>query len=150
MGMKSGKVRPLAICVFRNGDRILAAEGYDSVKQQTFYRPLGGKIEFGERGAETIVREVMEEIGETVTGVRYLGMLENLFTYQGEPGHEIVLVYDGKFADDRVYRHDVIDGAEDDKSLFKAYWKSLTYFRDGNAPLYPDGLLELLEHDRSQ
>ncbi len=148
--MKSGKVRPLAICVFRDKDRILAAEGYDLVKQQTFYRPLGGKIEFGERGAETVVREVMEEIGETVVDVHYIGTLENLFTYQGEQGHEIVLVYDGKLVDESVYRREMIEGAEDDKSLFKAYWKSLAYFRDGNVPLYPDGLLELLEHDTSQ
>ena len=52
--MKLGKVRPLAICVFRRGDRILAAEGYDLVKGETFYRPLGGRIEFGEYSHETV------------------------------------------------------------------------------------------------
>lgn len=82
--MKPGKVRPLAICVFRDGDHILAAQGFDEVKGQTFYRPLGGKIEFGERGAETVVREVMEEIGEVVMDVKYLGTLENIFTYAGD------------------------------------------------------------------
>jgi hypothetical protein len=41
------KIRPIAICVFRHKDRILVAEGYDPVKKQTFYRPLGGVIEFG-------------------------------------------------------------------------------------------------------
>ncbi len=144
--MKPGKLRPLAICVFRDGDRILAAEGYDTVKRQTFYRPLGGKIEFGERGVETVARELMEEIGETVIDVRYIGTLENIFTYQGRPGHEIVLVYDGKFSDESVYRRDEIEGVEGQAS-FKSYWKSLAYFRDGNAPLYPDGLLELLSRD---
>jgi NADH pyrophosphatase NudC (nudix superfamily) len=70
--MKPGKVRPLAIGVFRHKGRILAAEGYDRVKKQTFYRPLGGKIEFGETGAEAVARELLEEIGAAVTDLRYL------------------------------------------------------------------------------
>jgi hypothetical protein len=41
-------IRPPAISVFRHNGRILAAESYDPIRQQTFYRPLGGGIEFGE------------------------------------------------------------------------------------------------------
>ena len=62
----------------------------------------------------------------------------------GEQGHEIVLVYDGRFEDENVYRRTEIDGSDDDVPLFKAYWKPLALFRAGDAPLYPDGLLELL------
>lgn len=143
--MKPNKVRPLAICVFRRGDRILAAEGYDEVKKQAFYRPLGGRIEFGEYGYQTISREVMEEIGQEVTGVHYLGTLENIFTYNGEAGHEIVLVYDGQFVDSSLYEREPIEGYEDEDSLlFKAFWKSLDFFETGGLPLYPDGLIELL------
>lgn len=144
--MKPGKVRPLAVCVFRHDRHILVAEGYDSLKRQVFYRPLGGKIKFGERGAETIMRELREEIKAEVTDLRYLGTLENLFTYQGEPGHEIVLVYDGAFADRGFYVLQSIEGRDDHVLLFTAYWKSLSYFRGKKAPpLYPDGLLELLD-----
>lgn len=85
--MKPGKVRPLAICVFRRGDSILVAEGHDRVKRQTFYRPLGGRIEFGERAAETVARELREEIQQEVRDLRYLGTLENIFTYEGQPGN---------------------------------------------------------------
>lgn len=46
--MKPQTIRPLAICVFRHAGRILVAEGTDEVKGETFYRPLGGAIEFGE------------------------------------------------------------------------------------------------------
>ena len=59
---KKKRIRPLAICIFRNRDRILVAEGYDSVKDEYFYRPLGGGIEFGESSVETICRELREEI----------------------------------------------------------------------------------------
>ncbi len=47
--MKKNKIRPIALCVFLNNNRILVNEGYDPVKQQTFYRSLGGGIEFGEK-----------------------------------------------------------------------------------------------------
>ncbi len=144
--MKAGKIRPLAICVFRHGDRILAARGYDAVKKQTYYRPLGGRIEFGETGAQTVAREIQEEIGAAVKDLRYLVTLENIFVYNGQPGHEIVLVYDGTFVDESLYERDCIEGYEDDdQPPFEAYWKSLDEFRgEGAPPLYPDGLLESL------
>jgi ADP-ribose pyrophosphatase YjhB (NUDIX family) len=146
--MKPGKIRPLAICVFRREDRILVAEGYDKTKRQTFYRPLGGRIEFGERAADTVARELREEIQQDVRDLRYLGTLENIFTYEGLAGHEIVLVYDGVFVDESVYTRAAIEGTEAEdilQPLFTAYWKPLAFFRGGAAPLYPDGLLTLLE-----
>lgn len=148
---KPGTLRGLAICIFRKGDEILVAEGRDEVKHETFYRPLGGNIEFGERSAETIVRELREEIGAEVTGLRYLGTCENIFTYQGEMGHEIVMVYDGALSDRSLYDQAAIAGAEDSGAPFKAMWKSLDYFRrKGAAPLYPDGLLDLLMHEKQK
>jgi len=143
--MKVGKIRPLAICVFQYEGRILAAKGFDPAKKQIFYRPLGGRIEFGEYGYQTIARELQEEVKLDVKDVRYLGTLENVFTYNGKPGHEIVLIYDGVFVDSAVYRRDVIEGYEaDDELLFKAYWKPLEFF-DAQNPVYPDGLIELLK-----
>ncbi len=71
--MREEKIRPIAICVCRAGERILVAEGYDSVKEQIFYRPLGGSIEFGERGEEAVRREFQEEIGTGLDDIRYLG-----------------------------------------------------------------------------
>jgi NADH pyrophosphatase NudC (nudix superfamily) len=58
--MRTEIIRPIAICVCRDGERILVAEGHDSQKGQTFYRPLGGTIEFGERGDETVQRELSQ------------------------------------------------------------------------------------------
>ena len=137
------RIRPIAICIFSNNGRILVAEGYDSVKQQTFYRPLGGSIEFGERGEETIRRELEEELDAEVDNLKYLGMAENIFTYQGERGHEIVLIYDGKFADKSFYEREMLEG--DEFGLpFQAVWKRLDEFGPGKAPLYPEQLLELL------
>jgi 8-oxo-dGTP pyrophosphatase MutT (NUDIX family) len=143
--MKKNRIRPLAICVFRNKDRILVAEGYDPVKKQIFYRPLGGAIEFGERSEDTVRRELMEEIGAEVGKVWYLGTLENIFVFNGEPGHEIVMVYDGVLTESGLYEQAEVEGNEAEVGeSFKAVWKSLDEFGEGRSILYPTGLLELL------
>ena len=139
------RIRPLAICVFRHKDRILVAEGYDPIKKQSFYRPLGGGIEFGEYSEQTICRELLEEIGAKVCDLKYLGTLENVYIFNGTPGHEIVQVYDGVLEDTRLYEQDVIFGQEIDiNESFQAVWKQLNEFGDEKLILYPTGLLELL------
>ena len=143
---KKKRIRPLAICVFRDRDRILVAEGYDPVKDEHFYRPLGGGIEFGEPSTETICRELREEIGEEVEeeSLKYLGTLENIFTFSGFPGHEILLIYDGRLKNPGLYEQASISGNEVDGSEILAEWKELDEFRTGKAILYPTGLIEML------
>jgi 8-oxo-dGTP pyrophosphatase MutT (NUDIX family) len=141
--MRAEKIRPIAICICRHGDRILVAEGHDSRKGQTFYRPLGGTIEFGETGAETVRREFREEIEADLVEVRYVGMLENIFTYEGRRGHEIVLIYDGRLSDGSLYLQDCIVGDELGQQ-FNAVWRRLGEFGPDCPPVYPDGLLALL------
>ena len=149
---KKKRIRPLAICVFRDRDRILVMEGYDPLKQESFYRPLGGGIEFGESSAETVCRELMEEIHVEVDrqSLRYLGTLENIFTYNGEPGHEIVLIYDGTMKDPDLYARTTIVGQEADGEEFRAIWKNIHEFGKGKSILYPTGLLEMLNNTRQE
>jgi 8-oxo-dGTP pyrophosphatase MutT (NUDIX family) len=137
------QIRAIAICIFRHEDKILVFEGYDPQKNQTFYRPLGGGIEFGERSDETVAREIREELGSDVTDLRYLGTLENIFVFNGTPGHEIVQVYDGRLVDSEMYGHVEISGVEDSGTQFKVLWKHIYEFNP-QVPLYPDGLLALL------
>ena len=141
--MSEEKIRPIAICVCRDGERILVAEGHDSKKGETFYRPLGGTIEFGERGEEAVQREFREEIAADLVEVRYVGMLENIFTYEGRRGHKIVLVYDGRLTDASLYENEIIEGDEMGER-FKAVWIRLDEFGEGKPPVYPEGLLALL------
>jgi 8-oxo-dGTP pyrophosphatase MutT (NUDIX family) len=142
---KKPKIRPLALCIFRRDDKVFVAEGHDSKKNQTFYRPIGGGIDFGEYAADTIKREVMEEIEAEITDIVYLGALENIFSYEGEMGHEICLIFDGRFVDEARHADDYsVIGQNDGEILFTAMWKPLSFFPETQTPLYPDGLLELL------
>jgi 8-oxo-dGTP pyrophosphatase MutT (NUDIX family) len=146
--MKKQRIRPLAICVFRNEDRILVNLGYDSVKDEYFYRPLGGGIEFGEPGANAVCREIMEEINVEVEkeSLKYLGAVENIFTFDGAPGHEIVLIYDGALKESGLYDQAVIVGNEANGEEIRAVWKNLEEFGAGKNILYPTGLLEMVNN----
>ena len=139
--MNEERIRPIAICVCRDGERILVAEYCENGR--LYYRPLGGAIEFGERGEEAVRREFREEIASDLTDVRYLGMLENIYSIEGQRAHQIVLVYDGRLADASLYEKDVIQGDELGDP-FKAVWKRLDEFGPGDPPVYPNGLLMLI------
>lgn len=137
-------IRPLAICLFQSSGAILVAEGYDGVKGTHFYRPIGGGIEFGETSSAALVREVKEELGADIADLRYLGTVENIFTFNGNMGHEIVQVYDGRFQDTTLYDREHLEGEDDGNVIYRAMWKPLDEFRDHRLQLVPNGLLELL------
>jgi 8-oxo-dGTP pyrophosphatase MutT (NUDIX family) len=142
--MKPGKVRATAICLIQHAGRLLVTQYHDDIKQNTYYRPLGGAIEFGEYGAETIKRELMEEIQAPVENIQYAGIRENIFTSNGQKGHQIMLVYTGDLADPRFFDQPVILAHEDDGQEFKVVWIPVEEFRQGQAIIYPDGILDLL------
>ena len=54
----------------------------------------GGHIEFGETGAEALVREMREETGLESMAGKLLGVVENSFLQHGEKHCEINLVYE--------------------------------------------------------
>lgn len=143
--MTPGQIRPLVIGVFSHHRAILVAESFDSVKRESFYRPVGGGIHFGEYSQEALVREVREEFGAEITQMRYLGVVENVFTHNGQPGHEIVQIYDAQFVDRSLYDQSWLVGYEDSGLTFKAFWKPLAELQSNSLPLYPTGLLELLQ-----
>ncbi|MCC6500778.1 MAG: NUDIX domain-containing protein [Anaerolineales bacterium] len=138
------RIRPIALCVFKNDNRILVFEGFDSVKNGAYYRPLGGGIEFGESGEVAVRREIMEELDSEIEGLRHLGYLENIFVHNGQMGHEIVMVYDGTLSESTLYEQAEMEVIEANGERIRVVWKSLDEFGEGRSILYPGGLLELL------
>jgi ADP-ribose pyrophosphatase YjhB (NUDIX family) len=140
-------IRPIALVVFRRDDgALLLAPGYDSVKQQRFYRPLGGGIDFGERAEDAARREIREELGIEIDDLRFIAAVENIFTFLGQPGHELVWLYEARLRDPSLMAQDVIE-ADEGGAKFPVHWVQPSVFERGEAPLYPDGLLELLLAD---
>jgi ADP-ribose pyrophosphatase YjhB (NUDIX family) len=143
--MKPGQIRPIVIGVFRDEDRLFLAEYHDPSSGERFYRPLGGAIAFGEHSRECIVREIREEMRTEITDLDYVGVIENIFIFDGKPGHEIVLVYEATFVDSRLYEVESVR-CRDNGGEFVAVWKPIAQFQAGKAPLYPEGLLDLLDN----
>ena len=142
--MSSEHIRPIAICVFRRGNKILVAEGFDPLRNTFFYRPIGGGIEFGEKSRDALVREIREELAAEITDLRYLGTIEDIFAFNGIRRHQIIQVYDARFWDTSLYERVFLEGTEDKGSTYRAVWKALDEFGSHRTRLVPEGLLELL------
>jgi ADP-ribose pyrophosphatase YjhB (NUDIX family) len=135
-------IRVIALAAVRRGDDILVFEGRDEVRNETFYRPLGGGIEFGESAVEALRREMVEELAAELSNVELLGVLENVFTLSGRPGHQIVFVYAADLADPTLYERDDVGHILDDGS--PVTWQPMRRFASGEAVLYPAGLADIL------
>jgi len=140
---KIGEIRVLALGLIRDSDRIFISEGYDPVKQQTFYRALGGGVDFGETSLIALRREFQEEIQAELTNIRYLGCLENIFTFNDQPGHEILQVYQCDFVDQKFYQLEQLVFSEGDRQK-TALWVNIERFKSGKLRLVPETFLEYL------
>lgn len=58
-----------------------------------FWALPGGRVEPGEDARSTVVREMVEELGEPVECGELLCVVENFFTHAGEPNHEVGLYF---------------------------------------------------------
>lgn len=140
---REGEIRVLALGIILDRDRIFISQGYDPVKQQTFYRAMGGGVDFGETSFEALQREFQEEIQADLTNIRYLGCLENLFTFNGKQGHEILQVYQCDFVDSKFYQLESLVFAEG-KRQKTALWIDVARFKSGELLLVPEQFLEFL------
>lgn len=138
------EIRAKAVAVCRHDGRVLVERGYDRVADHRFYRAIGGHIEFGERAAETVVREWREEYGLTLEEPRLLGVVENIFTFLGRPGHEVVFCFEACVAEREAYERDEIVGVDTNGNRHDGVWVPLAELAAGPIPLSPNGLLALL------
>lgn len=141
---KTPRIRPIALAAVRRGDDLLVYEGKDRVSGGRIFRPLGGGVEFGETAVAAVHRELREELGAELTNTELLGVLENVFTWEGRPHHEIAFIFGADLLDRSLYERDklgkILDADEE------VSWQPLSLFTQLSppAPLLPPGLLGLL------
>ncbi len=138
---KFKEIRPIVLGVAIKNNALLVSEGYDHSKHQTFYRCLGGGIEFLEKSTDALKREFLEEINVNIIIKNFLGISENIFTYQGKHAHELVFYYAISLSDED-YKDEYI--VNDDNGQSKATWISIDEFKNGNKILYPEEIFKYI------
>ena len=98
-------------------------------------------MEFGEYAEATVHREFIEEIGQRLTDVVLLGVVENIFDWADGTAHDIVFMYAACFQDAAAYEiaeQRILDAAG---AATRVIWRS-----DGatSPPLYPEGIADLI------
>lgn len=133
---EKSKPKVKAMCLFINDNRVLAVKGYDEVKDEIFYRVIGGSIEFGETSEVGVRREVEEELGCKIENLSLIKTVENIFTFNGKTGHEVVFLYKGELSNKSLYAQEKIHIIEP-YGEFDAEWVSIKDILEGRAILYP-------------
>ena len=138
---KFKEIRPIALGLTIKNNKLLVSEGFDKVKNETFYRCLGGGIEFLEKSEEALKREFLEEINVDITVKDFLGISENIFTYQGKKAHELILFYSIEISDENYQEeYKVID----DHGETIAKWIDIDEFKNKNKILYPEEVFKYI------
>ena len=138
---KFKEIRPIALGIAIKNKKLLVSEGFDSVKKQTFYRCLGGGIEFLEKSEDALKREFLEEINSNIIVKDFLGITENIFTYEGENAHELVFYYEIEIPEkDYKEEYTIIDNNKNNK----VKWIDIGEFISKNKTLYPEEVLKYI------
>ncbi|PFK33414.1 DNA mismatch repair protein MutT [Bacillus cereus] len=116
---------------------------------ETYYRPLGGSIELGEKSAHTVIREFQEELHTELEIINYLGCLENIFHLDGEIGHEIIQLYSVRLLDASLYEMEKVN-IQDEQTVSYAKWIPITTFIQKKKVLYPDGVLNFIQKKKDE
>ncbi|MCM3633610.1 NUDIX hydrolase [Paenibacillus camelliae] len=141
------KYRAVALCIVRREDQYLLVEKYDEVLDVTYYRPVGGTIEYGEDSKSTVIREVREEISAEISEPILVSVIENIYPYGTSIGHDINFIYEAGFIDESFYTRKQIIGTEGEES-FNAIWIDLaTINKDDKRKLVPEGLMTILTEE---
>jgi ADP-ribose pyrophosphatase YjhB (NUDIX family) len=143
MGKQS--IRIAARCLFRHKGQILTISAQDPDKLEPHYGVPGGGVEFGETAEQALRREMREELGAEITDLNPLFVSEEIFKVQGLVYHEIIFLYEGRFADPSFYAQAVIPYVEGPEPRAKAIWMPISVFVLGEKRLLPKRLVEALK-----
>ena len=138
---KFKEIRPVVLGLAIKNNKLLVSEGFDKIKNETFYRCLGGGIEFLEKSEEALKREFLEEINISITVKDFLGISENIFTYQGKKAHELILFYSIEISDENYQEEYIVT---DDHGKTVAKWIDINEFKNKNKILYPEEVFKYL------
>lgn len=139
---ESSRIRLKSLAWIEDDHSLFVVRNHDVVKGDDYYRPIGGSVNFGERTADALVREVGEELGTRISITGNPMIVENIFVCDGVPGHEIDYIYPARFEDPGFYTRKIYPLREDTGTTFEAMWVEIEACLQGLIRLVPEELLE--------
>ncbi len=138
---KFKEIRPIVLGVVKRENKILVSEGYDKVKDEVFYRSIGGGIDFLEDSKEALKREFKEELNIDINVGEFLGIAENIFTYNGKNAHELILFYNVDIKNkDYKEKYHIVDGNYETDAM----WIDMNKFKNKELKIYPEQMFKYL------
>lgn len=132
---KFKEIRPISLGLVISGNRLLLSEGYDKVKDEYFYRPIGGGIDFQETSEQALIREFEEEIGANIKVIEKLDVVDNIFVFDGMPAHEIIFLFRVEFPEEQILEEYHI---HEDSGDSIARWIEKSDIISGRIKVYPE------------
>ena len=101
------------------------------------------EVEFLENSKEDLKREFKEELNIDINVGEFLGISENIFTYNGKNAHELILFYnvDINDSDYKEKYHITDDNCETD-----ATWINIDKFINKELKIYPEEVFKYLNN----
>ena len=127
-----------------NESKILVYKVEDKIKKKSFFRLIGGHIDFGESASDALKREFKEEINQRIKIIQKLDVFENIFFYKGNNQHEFVSLFEIEFSNKDIYKKENIIGQEGPHRTFNAKWIEIHKFKNKSKRLYPPHILNYL------
>ncbi len=131
-----GQIKAKAMCLIIHDGKLLATKGRDSAAGENFYRVLGGGIEFGETSEQAVRREIKEELKSGIVNLERIDVIENIFSYEGKPGHQIIFLFKGELDREDLLH---VNNIRIEENIYEqeAAWVNIKDILDGKVILYP-------------
>lgn len=110
------------------------------------YALIGGRVEIGESSANTIKREIKEELGKDIEITGYISTIENFFEMKGSKYHEILFVHKIEFTNEEDKKIEYVMKNIEGKDYLQYEWIELN--RIDEYSLLPIAVKDILKENK--
>lgn len=110
------------------------------------YALIGGRVEIGESSADTVKREIKEELGKDIEITGYISTIENFFEMKGSKYHEIMFVHKIEFTNEEDKKIEYTMKNIEGKDYLKYEWIDLENIDE--CPLLPIAIKDILKENK--
>ena len=110
------------------------------------YALIGGRVEIGESSADTVKREIKEELGKNIEITGYISTIENFFEMKGSKYHEIMFVHKIEFTNEEDKKIEYTMKNIEGKDYLQYEWIDLGSIDE--YPLLPIAIKDVLKENK--